>query len=131
MISILFCTLVLVNVFDQCISIFNRCFPIIHMIFYRPIFVQSISIDEYGAVKNINNWKAAVKNTNALIKAIYSADSSTTDNLVLFPKGNIYYLTNCSFDGLTDINIQVDGKIIYSDEISNYGYSHNSIQLTK
>ena len=91
------------------------------------VFVKSISIDEYGAVKNLNNWKAAVKNTNALIKAINSADSSTTDNTILFPKGNIYYLTNCSFDGLTNINIQVDGTIIYSDEISNYGYSHNSI----
>lgn len=79
--------------------------------------LQGASIDDFGAIKNIRTLKAAEINSNAFQEALLAANSSSSDRTVLIPAGNEYTLLQIYSTDLYDITIQLDGTLIFSDEI--------------
>jgi polygalacturonase len=79
--------------------------------------LQGASIDDYGAIKNIRSLKAAEINSEAFQQALLAANSSTYDRTVLIPAGNEYALLHVYSTQIHDITIQLEGTLIFSDEI--------------
>jgi polygalacturonase len=84
----------------------------------------SNTIDQFGAIKNVNTWNAALRNSEALISAMYAANSST-DRVVIIPAGHVYYMSNTTFFHLYDITLRVEGELIFSDDVLKWSNARN------
>lgn len=81
------------------------------------LICTSVSIDDFGAKKSVNTWNAAIKNSNALIQAMIFANNSDTDNVVLIPAGNIYYMSNTTIFNIYNIIFEINGEIWFSNDV--------------
>lgn len=79
--------------------------------------ITALTIDDYGAIPHQYNLHVAQINSKAFLNALYAANSSTTDRTVIIPSGNEYFMLQVVGTSLYDITIQLDGKLLFSDEI--------------
>uniref|UniRef100_A0A914EP65 Polygalacturonase n=1 Tax=Acrobeloides nanus TaxID=290746 RepID=A0A914EP65_9BILA len=78
------------------------------------------SIDDYGAIPNVNSNDAAHANTMAMVKALSAANQDPSDREVLLPKGNTYYVFNMTATNLVNVIFRIEGTYIVSDNISEW-----------
>lgn len=88
-------------------------------LFCTSMVFGAVDIADYGAVEGESNWKTAKRNSEALVSAVSDVQSSD-DPIVLIPKGTVYYLANCTFESISNVLIQIDGNVIFSDDIRKY-----------
>lgn len=83
--------------------------------------LHALNFDDFGAIANVERWDIALRNADALLKAINAANSSTTnDRTIIISSGKTYYMYATNITDIHDITIQLDGKLKYSDDIQNY-----------
>ena len=80
------------------------------------------SIDDFGAVRDINSAEAARANSAALEAAVAAADASATDNVALIPQAT-YYIMEANMTGITDVHIQLQGKLVMLQNRTAWGTS--------
>lgn len=93
---------------------------IILLVCFFASVVDSFSIADFGAIPNVKTWDIAVHNSNAFFNALSQANKSRIDRTVLFPEGTLYYLANSTHDNFQSVHVQVDGTIIFSDDIHKF-----------
>lgn len=82
--------------------------------------IAAVSIDDYNAIPNVNTWETAVHNSKSFMKALTIANNGTVDRTVLIPAGKIYYFANSTIESFTNVNIQVEGTVHFSNKIKEY-----------
>lgn len=91
---------------------------------YTCQYVESFSIDDFGAKSGDNSLRTAHKNSNAIMRAMIAANFSE-DNVVIIPSHRNYFVHNIQFEGLHNVKLQIDGNLTFVDDIdswSNYKY---------
>mmetsp|Transcript_17279 Transcript_17279/g.29008 ORF Transcript_17279/g.29008 Transcript_17279/m.29008 type:complete len:323 (+) Transcript_17279:12-980(+) len=92
-------------------------------------YLHAVSIEDFGAIEDIDQWKVALHNSDALQKAILSANSSADDRTVLIPAGKTYVMANSTLMNLHDVTIQVEGMVRFSDYIDGYPLDENDDRI--
>jgi hypothetical protein len=100
--------------------IFSALFSVGSLLWFHLPSLYGASIDDFGAIKNIHTLNAAKANTQAFNLALLAANSSTTDRTILIPANNEYLMLNVGGSDLYDLTIQLDGKLIFSDDIDSW-----------
>jgi polygalacturonase len=88
-------------------------------------FLSALVFEDFGAIAGIENWVVAQQNAGALLKALLAANASATDRTIVIPAGRSYYMYAINSTNLSNINIQIDGVLKYSDEISKWPATNN------
>jgi len=81
--------------------------------------LASHSVEDFGAIANVDTWKTATHNSDVLYKVLLEANSSA-DRTVVFPIGQTYYVANSTLLDLHNVQIVVLGTVRFSDEINSY-----------
>ena len=91
---------------------------ILFFIFISYVYGKDIYIRDYGIINNNNSDYASIVNEQSFRSALNDANYS--DNVILDSNETIYYLPNIEypyFNNLSDIIINIDGKIILNNNI--------------
>lgn len=78
------------------------------------------NVEDFGARPGIELWDIAQLNAFAFTKALVAANASSIDRTVVFPEGRTFFMYAVNATNLFNINIQVDGVLKYTDEISKW-----------
>ena len=81
----------------------------------------AVSIEDYHAVSDEDSQRAAVQNTKAFQAALSEASLSEVDRLILIPEGKTYYMGFLGVYNLTQLTVQVEGTIKFSDHFNVWG----------
>mmetsp|Transcript_111683 Transcript_111683/g.240812 ORF Transcript_111683/g.240812 Transcript_111683/m.240812 type:complete len:467 (+) Transcript_111683:43-1443(+) len=90
------------------------------------IYVQSFSVDDFGAIRDVDSAMAATRNAQAFQKALMAAVSSETDREVLIPEFGVYFFSGISAYDVSDITVRVDGTLRFSDDFALWGTDSDS-----
>eukprot|EP01138_Halocafeteria_seosinensis_P012382 gb/GECG01012652.1/.p1 GENE.gb/GECG01012652.1/~~gb/GECG01012652.1/.p1 ORF type:complete len:498 (+),score=39.37 gb/GECG01012652.1/:1-1494(+) len=83
---------------------------------------DAISIDEFGAKAGEFTPEAAETNSEALRKALYWANDSSTDRTVQVPESKGYLVFNATVRCLYNVTLEVDGNLTMAPNISWWPY---------
>lgn len=95
------------------------------LIFVLPLISYTLcyySIENYGAVANVDTNKAAYNNTKAIIDALNDAnqDSVLENRTVLLPSGNTYYFFLVEVANLENLTIRIEGTFAGSTNLTEW-----------
>jgi len=102
------------------LCLFSVISTVVVLILHSVSTTQSLSIADFGAIPNLKTWEVAVHNSECFSKALLQANQSRVDRTVEFPAGTTYYLANSTHADLQSVHVQVDGTVIFSDDIKKF-----------
>jgi polygalacturonase len=85
------------------------------------------SLDDFQAIRDKDSVHAALHNVQSFTQAIMAANASVTDKTVIIPEGSVYYMGELWFEKIVDVTIQLDGKILFSDNFLVWGQESDSM----
>lgn len=77
----------------------------------------AFSIDDFNPIEGKDTIHAARQNVKSFTEAVLAANASTTDKTVLIPEGHVYYMAELFFEYIHDVTIQLEGRIMFSDNL--------------
>lgn len=80
---------------------------------------KALNIEDFGAVHGVQTWEVALKNAEAFVAALESANAGV-DRTIVFGSQKTYYMYAVNGSNLMDLHIRIDGTIVYSDEIKRW-----------
>ena len=82
-----------------------------------PSCYGSFNICDFDAVESEDTWRAALRNTNALNKALLAANASSVDRTVLIPYDKVFYFKDLTVYDLYDVTLVVDGTLRLNNDV--------------